>query len=68
MGPGEGIQRQRLIDLSTNLVDNADQPAYGIQRQRLIDLSTNYVDNSDQAAFGPQAQPRVSKNIYISSI
>jgi serine/threonine-protein kinase MRCK len=58
MGPGEGIQRQRLIDLSTNLVDNADQPAYGIQRQRLIDLSTNYVDNSDQAAFGPQAQPR----------
>ncbi|KAH0819296.1 hypothetical protein GEV33_003495 [Tenebrio molitor] len=54
----EGIQRQRLIDLSTNLVDNADQPAYGIQRQRLIDLSTNYVDNSDQAAFGPQAQPR----------
>ncbi|KAK9881578.1 hypothetical protein WA026_016452 [Henosepilachna vigintioctopunctata] len=24
MGPGEGIQRQRLIDLTTNLVDNSD--------------------------------------------
>lgn len=26
MGPGEGIQRQRLIDLTTNLVDAVDQP------------------------------------------
>ncbi|XP_064212287.1 serine/threonine-protein kinase Genghis Khan isoform X2 [Tribolium castaneum] len=33
MGPGEGIQRQRLIDLSTNLVDTPDQSSYGPQVQ-----------------------------------
>ncbi|XP_063931323.1 serine/threonine-protein kinase Genghis Khan isoform X3 [Zophobas morio] len=33
MGPGEGIQRQRLIDLSTNLVDNTDQSSYVSQAQ-----------------------------------
>ncbi|XP_044268863.1 serine/threonine-protein kinase Genghis Khan isoform X2 [Tribolium madens] len=33
MGPGEGIQRQRLIDLSTNLVDSPDQSSYGPQVQ-----------------------------------
>lgn len=27
MGPGEGIQRQRLIDLPTNLVEASDQPS-----------------------------------------
>lgn len=26
MGPGEGIQRQRLIDLTTNLVESSEQP------------------------------------------
>lgn len=25
MGPGEGIQRQRLIDLTTNLVESQEQ-------------------------------------------
>lgn len=30
MGPGEGIQRQRLIDLTTNLVDaGPEQNIYG---------------------------------------
>lgn len=29
MGPGEGIQRQRLIDLTTNLVESSDQNIYG---------------------------------------
>lgn len=33
MGPGEGIQRQRLIDLSTNLVDSSEQPGYVPQPQ-----------------------------------
>lgn len=41
MGPGEGIQRQRLIDLPTS-VETADQsPLYSNQRVSAASVSTH---------------------------
>lgn len=33
MGPGEGIQRQRLIDLTTSLIDSPEAQLYALQPQ-----------------------------------
>lgn len=44
MGPGEGIQRQRLIDLTTSLVDSADPNAggYPLSQSKVIYFMFRY--------------------------